>query len=178
MRAGRILSALELDTNEVEVVVFDTSDDGSVGAIFADSIADRRFVYCRCAPPLDVIAAFNTAVNLARGHYICLIGDDDAVLPKIVDVARVAHERNIDVVSTRGVSYQWPDFRSRYFGDRHAGKIYIAKYTGKAWYGNLEQSLLQCARYPYKMSQITWLPRVYGGLVRKIRYRCESLTTT
>jgi hypothetical protein len=162
-----IMSALELDTDEVEVVVLDTSDDGSVGAAFADSIADRRLVYRWCAPPMDIIITFNAAVDLARGHYVCLIGDDDAVLPKIVDVARVALERNIDVLSTRGVSYQWPDFRSRYFGDLHAGKVYVEKYTSKAWYGNLEQGLHQCAMYSYKMSQITWLPRVYGGLVRK-----------
>jgi hypothetical protein len=162
-----IMSALELDTDEVEVVVLDTSDDGSVGAAFADSIADRRLVYRWCAPPLDIIATFNTAVDLARGHYVCLIGDDDAVLPKIVDVARDALERNIDVVSTRGISYQWPDFQSRYFGSRHAGKVYVAKYTGKAWYGDLEDSLQRCAINYGQMRQMLWLPRVYTGLFRK-----------
>jgi hypothetical protein len=162
-----IMSALELHADEVEVVVFDTSDDGSTGAAFADSLADRRLVYRSSATPMDIISTFNTAVDLATGHYVCLIGDDDAVLPKLVDVARDALQRNIDVVSTRGVSYQWPDFQSRYFGGRHAGKTYVANYTGKAWYGDLEDSLQRCAINSGQMRQMLWLPRVYTGLFRR-----------
>jgi hypothetical protein len=162
-----IMSALELHANEVEVVVLDTSDDSSAAAAFADSLADHRLVYRWCAAPMDIIATFNMAVDLARGHYVCLIGDDDAVLPKIVDVARDALARSIDVVSTRGVSYQWPDFQSRYFGGRHAGKTYVANYTGKAWYGDLEDSLQRCALHWGQMRQMLWLPRVYTGLFRK-----------
>jgi hypothetical protein len=162
-----IMSALELHADEVEVVVLDTSDDGSTASAFADSLADNRLVYRWCAAPMDIIATFNTAVDLARGHYVCLIGDDDAVLPKIVEVARDALARSIDVVSTRGVSYQWPDFQSRYFGGRHAGKTYVAEYTGKAWYGDLEDSLQRCALNSGQMRQMLWLPRVYTGLFRK-----------
>jgi hypothetical protein len=70
--------------------------------------------------------------NLGMGHitgeYLTIIGDDDAVLPGILNVTRWASNRQISAVNAKQTSYYgWPDFSDK----RRAGKVFLRPFTGR-----------------------------------------------
>jgi glycosyltransferase involved in cell wall biosynthesis len=63
-----------------ECVIFDNASDEPVGE-YVTSLGDPRIRYERSDAFLPVTASWNRAINLARGAYVTLIGDDDGLVP-------------------------------------------------------------------------------------------------
>jgi hypothetical protein len=150
----------------LEVIVQDNSDNCELRDFVEREIDDPRFHYRAIAERLDVIRNFNSAMELASGTYITYLGDDDGVHHEIMDAAAWAHSQDIDcVITTRPAQYWWPDVRFRYFGDRLAGALEIAPFTGRLSYVDPEKELWKCARA--SAGGIGDLPRAYYGLVKR-----------
>ncbi len=125
-----IRSLLALPDPDIEIVVSDTSHDQSLReALEAEGLlTDGRLIYQKPTVQLDMTGNHNAALARCRGRYVCLIGDDDTVTPELPQAARWAASRDLDVLVPNVVaSYVWPDFRSRYFGSAHAGRLYFSK---------------------------------------------------
>ncbi len=78
----RFLESMRTVTSDCEIVILDnasTDDTSDVVARFAAH--DSRVRYVRNPENIGVIANYNLAMELARGEYLCCMGDDDAVLP-------------------------------------------------------------------------------------------------
>jgi glycosyltransferase involved in cell wall biosynthesis len=83
-----------------ECVVFDNASDEPVGDYVA-SLNDPRIRYERSDDFLPVTASWNRAIDLARGDYVTLIGDDDGLAPGYFQsLAKI-----IDTFSTPDVIY-------------------------------------------------------------------------
>jgi hypothetical protein len=63
-----------------ECIIFDNASEEPVGEYVA-SLADPRIRYQRSDDFLAVTASWNRAIDLARGTYVTLIGDDDGLAP-------------------------------------------------------------------------------------------------
>jgi glycosyltransferase involved in cell wall biosynthesis len=78
--AACIGSVLEQSIADLEIIVVDdASSDGTYTA--ARAVADARVRVERHAQNLGPSSAINTAVGLARGRYIAILGSDDLLLP-------------------------------------------------------------------------------------------------
>ena len=75
-----------LDTKEVEVVVQDNSKDNSKAINFLNKNKLSNVKYYYEPSDLSVIGNSDLAVKNATGKYICFIGDDDGVMPYILDI--------------------------------------------------------------------------------------------
>src|SRR5512139_1823647 len=62
-----------------EVIVRDNSDDAGLGQFVAE-MNDSRLVYDFSPERLNMHQNFDQALALARGTYVCALGDDDGIL--------------------------------------------------------------------------------------------------
>lgn len=165
---GAVRSLLRIPSPDVEFVVQDSGDSRELEDHIRAHLGDGRLCYNYTQPPVNIVENFSLGVEHSSGEYVCILGDDDGVNPGIVAAVRWAKANNIDALSPRSVAvYYWPDFRSRYHGDRHAGKLYIRPFSGGYSFPVMEAALRQCVRNAGQGVEVFHLPRVYEGIVRK-----------
>lgn len=161
-----VQSLLGIASNVLQVVVHDTSDDGCELASWVKSVSDPRLKYVHWSERLSMTENHEKAVALADGEYICLIGDDDSVSSWLVDLAAFARDNGIDRITPRSKAmYLWPDFRSTYYGDAHAGRVYLEKFSGAL---AMQDSVEALSRSLSEACQgVDVLPKLYHGLVHR-----------
>ncbi|MBR3289663.1 MAG: glycosyltransferase [Clostridia bacterium] len=95
--------------DRVQIVVQDNSDDDSLrGMLEAEAYGDRVDYYYT-ADVIPCSANYNAAISHAKGEYVCSIGDDDGVLPQIVEMTELAKRHGIGAVHPNvGAVYYWP----------------------------------------------------------------------
>lgn len=88
-----IRSILAMEGDEFELVISDNSDDDCLESWVAKQKFDSRFRFERVTDPLSMTENHNRAFSRASGDYICLIGDDDTVLPSVLEASRWAKKQ-------------------------------------------------------------------------------------
>lgn len=165
-----IRSILSMRDGRLELVVSDTSTDN----LLADQIhsgmfnaaGDSRFKYFRPAERLDMTANHNAAISQATGQFVCLIGDDDTITADALSAASWAAENHIEVIAPNVVAnYAWPDFRSRFFGQGHAGRLYLPKKLGSVTVHASAKALQLALQGAAQGTE--GLPKIYHGIVSR-----------
>lgn len=165
-----IKSILEISSQQLELVVSDTSTDGELEVLVRQGenalCVDPRFKYLRPVERLDMTGNHNNAIAAASGTFVCLIGDDDTITTDLLLAAEWAQSLQIDVIAPTVMSnYVWPDFRSRHFGAGHAGRLYLPSRIGLAHIRQSSESLAQALSNAAQGTD--GLPKIYHGLVRR-----------
>jgi hypothetical protein len=165
-----IRSILTIPSPDLEVVVSDTSTDGELAALMADKTnawaSDPRLNYFRPQEKLDMTGNHNAALGAARGEFVCLIGDDDTIVTDALVAASWAKVKAIDLIAPNVVAnYVWPDFKSRFLGDRHASRLYFARRMGGAVVVDSKVALASALKNATQGTD--GLPKIYHGLVRR-----------
>lgn len=100
--AYTLASALDQTSTEYEVVVSDNvSEDDTADVVNAQQ--DGRIRYFRTSQRLSMCDNYEFALGQARGEYVIIIGDDDAVIPGRLD-ALLARLRTLP----EPVIHMWP----------------------------------------------------------------------
>jgi glycosyltransferase involved in cell wall biosynthesis len=158
-----IKSILSIDSNEIELAISDNSDSEIVKN-FVSALSDNRLVYEHDNSQISSIDNFNKCVGLASGEYVCMIGDDDSVLPNILEVVKWAKLNNIDsICSNNLIDYYWPKAR---IGFDNGLLIYPTKNHKKKYVNSkkvlrdlIENGIVNHHQYP--------LPKIYHGIVKR-----------
>lgn len=167
-----IRSALGISDPGLEVVVQDSSDNDRLGRWLGENIDDGRLRYNYTPPPVSMTGNFNIAVGLARGEYVCAIGDDDGVNPEIVQITRWAASNGIEALLPEQIAhYGWPDLRQRYYGAARAGKLEVRGFNGNVKYVDAASQLDRCLSNAAQ--SFGYLPRIYYGIV--LRSKVEQI---
>lgn len=161
-----IESLLDIDSELLQVVVHDTSNDNCELAQWAKAKLDKRLTYVHWEDRLSMTENHERAMSLATGEYICLIGDDDSVSERIIEVATFAKSKGIKMITPKVKAlYYWPDFRTKMYGAAHAGRVYLSEFNQKIEYmgslGNLDVALHSACQ------GTDALPKLYHGLVHE-----------
>jgi glycosyltransferase involved in cell wall biosynthesis len=161
-----IRSLLEIESEALQIVVHDTSDDDCELAVWAGTQSDYRLTYVHLPERLSMTENHEQALALARGEYVCIIGDDDSVSKYIIAVAAFARARDIELLTPKiKAIYSWPDFKTKFYGSAHAGKLYLEQFAGELIgydaHQSLELTLLQACQ------GTDCLPKLYHGLVKR-----------
>lgn len=92
----------------VEVCVQDNSEDNSLRE-WVDTLRNNNVVY-NCHPgTLSFVDNFSEAVSLANGDYLCMIGDDDGILPSILPLVEEMVRQGADAaIPALNFIYFWP----------------------------------------------------------------------
>lgn len=163
--ASSIRSILSIESPEIQLVVTDTSDNEDLFK-YASTIADDRLLYKRITEPLSMTGNHNAAMSHATGRYACLIGDDDTITLETLTATAWADANGVMILSPLVVAnYAWPDFRSKYLGASHAGRLYLRRGFGRISLQDSKQNLKAALRYGALGTE--GLPKIYHGIVRK-----------
>ena len=139
--------------------------DNSNTTIVSDYVKqiDSPFIsYCYTGTFLSSIDNFNKVMSLVKGHYVCMIGDDDSVLPQIIDYTKWAYENNIDSFSFKHVNYFWPALED----DSKNGRLEIGTFTGEKVIYNPKQQLAKLMKNGIVNYIGFHLPKIYHGVVK------------
>lgn len=156
-----IKTMLSFIDNNTEITVSDNSTT-SIVKDYINELNDKRVKYVSCEGILTMSENYNSAISLANGKYICMIGDDDIVLPSIYEVLRYAADNDVDCVTQKKViNYIWPD-------SNNSGTLYLPFFSGEYELinpvgRNINYIKNGCCTNPrdYK------LPALYHGMVKK-----------
>jgi glycosyltransferase involved in cell wall biosynthesis len=163
-----IRSILSIPSPRLELVVQDSSDSNALQKLIDSNISDSRLRYNYSKPPVNAVANFNKAVDLATGEYVCFIGDDDGVNPEIMQAAVWAKANDLDAVRPNLVAnYFWPDIQAHAGLEGHAGKLFILNFTGDITFPAADIEARKCIHNAGLNYLDTHLPKIYHGIIRK-----------
>lgn len=157
---------LALDANlskNSELVIVDNSDKENV---YLKGINIENVVYNWNSDALDMLGNFDRSIKLASGKYICILGDDDFVLPSIFDVAKLLDENSIDSAMAELAPYYWPQVNTHWIKNNESGFLEVPKKRSKPSNYDVSKGLekiLNAGGSKY----INILPSAYHGMVKR-----------
>lgn len=165
-----IEAILAIGCPTIELIITDTSTDNTLYDLLHDPsckfLDDPRFIYQPIRARSNLTKNHNDAVALARGEYVCIIGDDDCLTSAAIDAAKWAAANQVSVVSQTQTSiYAWPDFRSTMVRAGHASRLYVPRGVGGARWRDAKLDLK--AGLTRALQSTESLPRCYHGIVRR-----------
>ena len=160
-----VASVLDIESDDIEVVIQDCSDDNSLEDLLRLKFKDDpRIKYFFSDSEPSLTDNWNLAIGNASGKFICGIGDDDAVMPVCFEIAKWMAQNNVDAVLGALVVYIWKDAYLKSFSN---GKISFSNdYSGDIFEVDIQKEFLKKAincGFGYTDN----LPNLYHGIVRK-----------
>ena len=99
---------LAINNPKIQIVIQDNSDIDSLQNEIA-KFNSPQIKYHYHSGIISFVDNFSEAVTLADGKYLCMIGDDDGVLPNIIDAVELAEEKGYDaIIPGLNSVYCWP----------------------------------------------------------------------
>lgn len=172
---GCLRAIARTDLDGAEVIIQDNSENHEEVRRFVESLSSPCFYYYYDGRKLSQTENSDLAVSHATGKYVLYVGDDDAVCGTAVTLARAMDCFGVEACVFPAAIYNWPDLIAAVPGS------FTLKYCGNisctAIRVDTQELLARCLREG--MQNITDLPRVYHGMVRrsllnKIRERTGS----
>lgn len=170
---------LSFDLNDdIEIVIQDNTDDNKEALDFiAQRVKYSNLRYFHSSENLSVIGNSDKAVLNSTGEYVCFIGDDDGVMPNIVEVTKWMKENSYKALKSYKPSYYWPNQKSNYLSNDTSGVLQYKKWSNGYKVINTQEAL----DYTLRKGGVTMemLPCLYHGIVeRKTLDKIFSLANT
>ncbi len=156
------------NSSEVELIIQDNSDNQSADFLrMLDEVCDKRIKYNYTHGWISVVDNCDIAVAAATAEYLCMLGDDDAIIVDLaLSIVKYAKINNIDAVVVNKAQYYWPDTSHGVWGQSLAGKVFYEKYAFNAY-----PVAHACERKKVfkegATGSLNRLPRVYHGFVSR-----------
>ncbi len=158
---------VSLNLNDIEIIVQDNSDTRSLRSLLDTSNLLKYTIYEYCGKILSFVDNFSKAVEKCSGEYICMIGDDDTILPNLLSVAKYAKRNDIDAVIPRLLTYFWPS-KNPIKTEWENGFLATLPFR-KEKYEIVDsiQALRKLIQNNFQDYQNLEVPRIYHGLVKR-----------
>lgn len=158
---------LSLNLEKTEVVIQDNSDDKSLQKLLEKYISSNKIIYNYRDGVISFVDNFSEAVSISHGEYVCMIGDDDGVLPNIIPVTEAAKHDNIDcVIAGLNAVYLWPNSEPIVQKGEN-GYLCISYLKHKEVIVDSQKALNILINQGAQGYQNLDLPRVYHGIVKR-----------
>lgn len=107
-----LLRTLEsFSCDEMEVILQDNTSDNKEFVEYLGTLNYNLDIrYFHTAEQIPISENSDRAVLNSSGKYLCFIGDDDGVMPSIIECVRWMDLENIDALKGAPVKYLWPDY--------------------------------------------------------------------
>ncbi|WP_084144447.1 glycosyltransferase [Ferrimonas kyonanensis] len=159
-----LCSYLQSKEGDFEVVITDNSSDNSEYIGFFNEL-DSRFKYLYEPRTLTMRENCERGVNIARGKYITMLGDDDGIIiDNAIECISYLESNHLDFALSPACKYLWPNLKTRIFGTKSYGILRDCDYLSEKIRINSRDELKKVARYGG--TKIIDLPRFYQGIVK------------
>lgn len=152
-------------SNNFEIVIQDNSENNEVILNYLEKNKDFRLKYFYCNDKLSVIDNSDLAINNTIGDYICFIGDDDGVMPYIVEVVEWMDLNGVKALKSFKPNYYWPDQKSNYLSNDTSGNLKHESFN----YSIKKVDAKKALDFTLKKggTSMKMLPCLYHGIVKK-----------
>lgn len=158
-----IKSILKINNGKIQIAISDNSDTEQVKT-FIKKIAYKSIAYIYDKGPLSSIDNFNRAMSLATGEYVCLLGDDDGLLPDAIETIKWAKKNNVDSISPiNTIAYYWPGALKEY----PDGFMVIPSFESKIEEVDAKKELNNLLKAGLQNYLEYSLPKSYHGFIKK-----------
>lgn len=160
---------LSIEDDRIQLIIQDNSDENILLNKLEVFKEDIRLKYNYIKEQLSFVDNFSQAVLNADGEYVCAIGDDDGVNPKIVEIVEWAKANLISSVQYKlKAIYVWPDSGIyKNSGKPDNGNMIVAKVTAKVYKADsileLKKLFLNGCQNYLKLNMV----KLYHGIVKK-----------
>lgn len=159
-----IKSILAYNNPEIEIAIADNSETSEVKEFIEKTNSPFIKYFYDGKDNISSIDNFNRALELTSGDYVMLIGDDDSILPKVIEIAQWAKDNDVDSICSRtSLVYYWPGVL-----EEHPNGVMISPpSTGKITRINLRKQLNALLENGLQLYLLYPLPKTYHGLVKR-----------
>ncbi len=169
---------ISLHLEDIEICIQDNSDTNMLQREI-NSLQCGYIKYRYVNKVLSFVENFNLAIAMSSGEYVCIIGDDDGVLPNIIDVVKWAKNNKADVVIPRlNSDYIWPSstpIKEEYKN----GYLRIQKFIESYQLVNHKKALIKLLKDGALNYNTYDLPRVYHGIAKRALFeQIKNITGT
>jgi glycosyltransferase involved in cell wall biosynthesis len=162
-----IQSLLAWDTTDFELIVQDNSyNNDLIKPTLTEFEHDSRLVYSYSNDTLSAVQNCDQAVSKATGEYVCFIGDDDGVIPEIINLCYWLKEKDVDGYYGAVASYTWPDMEHAFaLNNKFNATLILPQIDQEAvWISPLEEVKKVISLGAQDMLN---MPRLYQGIIRR-----------
>lgn len=157
---------VSLGLSDIQIIVQDNSDTEELGNGLKEFIDLGKVTYNYVHGQISFVDNFSAPIPLCKGEYVCMIGDDDGILPNIMDVVSFAKENDYEaVVPGLNSCYVWPSDSSVVKGGEN-GYLCISYIKESCQNIDPEKGLRQLMKTGGQDYQNLDLPRLYHGIVK------------
>ena len=152
------------NSNRIELVLQDNTANNEE---FLDFLKQKEYPYIKYfynKEQLSVSYNSDLAILNSTGEYVCFIGDDDGVLPNIIDCVKWMKKNDIDALRPAITIYNWPDFWD--IGKNKLSKaLFYDSFSYAVNEHNSIEELQELANHGFV--HIYTIPKVYQGIVKR-----------
>lgn len=161
-----IKQIISLNLSNIEICIQDNSDTPDLKEAI-ERLASVSIKYQYHGENLSFVDNFSLAIEMASGEYVCMIGDDDGLLPNVMNVVNYAQINNIDaIIPGLNIIYFWPS-ENPIIDNGQEGYLSISRFTDT--YSSVDsQKALRKLLKNGALNYIAYdMPKVYHGVVKR-----------
>lgn len=114
-------------SDKIQIIVNDNSDNDELKRSLADLIERGSVEYHFIPERISAVDNYENAVSYVTGEFFCAIGDDDIVLPNIIECIEWMNRNGIDIVKgSKKQAFFWPTKQRKWFDGRLQAYSYTA----------------------------------------------------
>lgn len=153
-----------IQSNEIELIVQDNSDDNKDILDFMETIKDERVKYFYRPEHFTINKNSDYAILNSSGEYVCYMGDDDAFLPTILEAVELMKKYSAQAAIFSIPLYVWPDCKGTKWWDNYV-PYKITKCSGKVTeFNSIEEFKAILSKGGYVLGN---MPKVYHGITTR-----------
>lgn len=158
---------LSIESDNIQLVIQDNSDKDSLRMEISKFDGDNRLKYNYTNKILSFVDNFSEAVSLADGEYICMIGDDDGIMPDILKIVEWAKDNNIDAISPSiNAVYIWPS-EKKLMDNTENGYMCITYISDRVEFCDTSLAIKKLMSFGGQKYLTTDMVKLYHGVVKK-----------
>jgi glycosyltransferase involved in cell wall biosynthesis len=151
-----------MDSGEIELLIQDNSDNNEEIIQYLKENTSENIKYVYNQKHMTVSENFSEGILNSSGKYICMLGDDDTVSSKIIEITKYMDNNNIESAVFNRAYYKWPDVKTKV---HNIPNLTIPKCSGKIEIIDPQQELLNCLQKG--TISLFKLPEIYQGIVKR-----------
>jgi glycosyltransferase involved in cell wall biosynthesis len=158
---------LKWESQDFEIIVQDNSSNNDIALSYLLTITnEKRLKYFYTPYRLSAIENCDLAVSNSEGYYVCFIGDDDGIIPEILNICYWLKKNSFDSMCCNVPLYTWTDMEHAIsINNAYNGKLVIPKFTGDFEIINPNHELIKLINSGAQ--NLFKIPRLYQGVVSK-----------
>ena len=161
--------------DSIELVIQDNTSDNYEICKYLEGLGENRVKYYHCTKNLTMSENFNLGILHSKGAFVSVLGGDDNISSKILDVVKYLQLEGVDSAVFNKAIYSWPGMKFRAHHKRP--NLVIPKCSGKISKVDVEQELYKLLKAG--MTSLGKLPEPYHGIVKRDALdRVYDLTNT